>query len=363
VHIITKGDVGGAQSHVADLATWQLAHGDDVTVIAGLDGPVSDRLRAAGVAVRVSPSLIRSANPLHDLRAVRALTSELAGLRPDVVHTHSSKGGFLGRIAARRGRTPAVYTVHGWPFQAAAPLAQRTLSRLGETVAGHLWGEVICLTQMELDLARRMRVVPELRLHLVPLGLPDGPVQFGDSGAIVRLVMVARFAAPKDHAGLLRVLAPLRDEHWHLDLIGDGPRRAECEQLARRLGIADRVAFLGSRTDVPAMLASADIACLVSSYEGMPLAVLEGLRAGIPVVASDLPGVRAILADSGAGFAVDGGAMTDALRTLIGDAELRHRMGAAGRGRYERELTIDRMAGGVAAVYAVAVERVRRRRP
>lgn len=362
VHVVTKLDVGGAQRHVADLAAWQHAAGHRVTVVAGLDGPVADEVRGAGVDVRITPSLRRSPNPWHDGRALGVLAGELRSRAPDVVHTHSSKGGLLGRMAARRLGVAAVYTAHGWPFQAAAPLAQRTMSRAGETFAGHWWGEVICLTPAEADLARRLHVVPGDRIHLVPLGLPDGPVRdwsVPSDRSRVRLIMVARFAPPKDHPAVLRALAPLRELSWTLQLVGDGPGVGESRALAGALGLADRVEFLGTRDDVPSLLAAADVAVLASRYEGMPLAVLEAMRAGVPVVASDLPGVRFILGETGAGLVASSLAQwTAAVRDLAGDESGRRRRGLAGRAAFEQASTIDVMGHRVDTVYERATIRI-----
>ncbi len=121
VHVITKGDVGGAQTHVVELATAQLEAGHQVTVVAGTDGPAMDRCRQRRASVVVVPALGEARRRLWQRAALADLRAALTGLRPDIVHAHSSNGGFLARIACRRAGLVCVYTAHGWPFQRARP--------------------------------------------------------------------------------------------------------------------------------------------------------------------------------------------------------------------------------------------------
>jgi glycosyltransferase involved in cell wall biosynthesis len=354
LHIITKGDVGGAQSHVVHLAEAQSERGHEVSVIAGTDGWALERLRRSGVTTVVVTALRHAPHPIADLQALRALRRHLRAMRPDVVHCHSSKAGLLGRVVARLSRVPVVYTAHGWPFQPAAPVLQRLASRAGETAAGWLGGEVICLTPDEVQLARSAHVCPSRRIHLIPLGLPDVSVERVGTTRheTVRIIMVARFAPPKDQAGLVRALSRIADQRWHLVLVGDGPDRARVEAIAEQAAVADRVEFLGARDDVDSLLASADIAVLWSRYEGMPLAVLEALRLGLPIVASDLPGVRAILGDSSAGItAATEEALADGLRRLIGSHEERTESGLAARRHFQQHFLLGTMVDAVEGLY------------
>jgi glycosyltransferase involved in cell wall biosynthesis len=354
LHIITKGDVGGAQSHVVHLAEAQAARGHEVSVIAGTDGWALERLRRSNITTIVVPALRHAPHPVADLQALGSLRRHIRSIRPGIVHCHSSKAGLLGRVAARLTGVPAVYTAHGWPFQPAAPVMQRLASRAGETAAGWIGGEVICLTQAEFQLARSAHVCPGRRLHVIPLGLPDAAAPRADSSddAAVRVIMVARFAPPKDQAGLVKALGRIADERWHLVLVGDGPERRQVQTLAEQVGVADRIDFLGARDGVNSLLASADIAVLWSRYEGMPLAVLEALRLGVPVVASDLPGVRAILGASNGGVvAATDEALSNELRRLIGSSGARAEMGAAGRRHFEEHFTLETMVDAIEGLY------------
>jgi glycosyltransferase involved in cell wall biosynthesis len=186
--------------------------------------------------------------------------------------------------------------------------------------------------------------------------MPDvAPNRRADPGRTpVRLVMVARFGAQKDHPTLLRALAGLQDHAWELDLIGDGPLRAETESLAASLGLGDRVRFLGQRTDVDQILATAQISLLVTNWEGFPLSILESMRAGLPVVASSVGGIGESVRDDENGYLVPRGdveSVRDRVERLLTWPGLRARMGANGRTRYEREFTLSHNVNRTLDVY------------
>jgi glycosyltransferase involved in cell wall biosynthesis len=353
VHVITKGDVGGAQTHVAELVTTQIAAGLELTVIAGSDGPALQRCREAGASTGVVPSLGAARSRPWERRALRDLRAAIDEARPDIVHAHSSNAGLLARVACRQSGHVCVYTAHGWPFQAGAALSQRVLSFVGEAVAGRLGAGVICLTDVEADRARRARVVRAGRLWVIPNGLMDvepALVRRHGTGP-VGVMMVARFAPPKLQRELIDVMSTLTDLDWRLTFIGDGPQFDE----VRRHGastLGERVSFLGHRDDVAAQLADNDISVLWSRYEGMPISLLESMRAGLCCVASDLPGVRTLFGSEGAGVvASDEQHLEVALRELVRDHERRARLGVVARRRFESHYSAEAMEVATRAVY------------
>ena len=370
VHVITKGDVGGAQTHVVELATAQATR-VDVTIVAGIDGPALERARDGGVASALVPEVGAAWSGGSLLAAYRAVRDRLVELAPDVVHGHSSHAGLLARAAARRLRIPSVYTAHGWPFQAGAPLRQRVSSYAGETVGAWLGDAVICLTEAEAANARF--VVPRRRLWVVPNGIADVPVaqrrrQSGVAGP-VGLVMVARFAPPKQQPALIDAMRALADLDWTLIFVGDGPDRPVCEASAAAAFPDGRVRFLGHRDDVPGLLAANDIAVLWSRYEGMPIALMEAMRAGLCCVANDLPGVHALFGgqrdgdSTGPAGVVAAGAdeLTSELRRLIEHPDEIDRLGNLARRRYLDAFTADAMATGTRTVYDAVMSRRRGR--
>ncbi|QIA26691.1 glycosyltransferase family 4 protein [Thermaerobacter sp. PB12/4term] len=191
----------------------------------------------------------------------------------------------------------------------------------------------------------------------------------GQDGAAgpLRVVMVARFEPPKDHATLLQAVALLEEgslgspgpvpncvPNWVVELAGDGPLLPGAVKLARTLGIGHRVRFLGAQPDGAGAVQDAAVAVLCSQREGLPLAVLEAMAAGVPVVASAVGGVPEAVRPGVTGYLVppgDPAALAHCLRLLLADPILRQRMGAAARARYESRFTVDRMVEATLAVY------------
>lgn len=351
--MITRGDVGGAQTHVVELTAAQLLGGDQVAVVAGTDGPAMERARQHGVEVRIVPPLGRMRArgiprpPLGDVRAA------LMDLSPDIVHGHSSHAGLVARIVARRLRVPCVYTAHGWPFQRGAPWLQRVTSYVGEFVGGHIGGAVICVSQSEADRAVRAHVVDRQRVWVIPNGVADVPPElrrtFG--GGPLEIVMVARFAPPKQQRALIDVLAGLTDLDWTVTFVGDGPRFGECAAHGARV-LGERARFLGHRDDVSAVLAGSDVSILWSDYEGLPVSMIEAMRAGLCCVGSDLPGVRALLLEPAVGvLAATPADLERELRTLFTDRSRIRELGGLARQRYVQHYSAAAMAAATRSLY------------
>lgn len=359
--VITRSDaIGGAQIHVRDLAGSLVDEGHAVRVWVGGDGPFVAALRDRGIDVTPLRHLVAPVRPLSDVRAVIELRRALAGFGPHLVTLHSSKAGTLGRLAARGLRVPVVYTAHGWPFVEAVPALPRTLYRIVERVTAPLADRLVTVSEHDRALALRVGVGTRDQLVAVHNGVhdvaPELRAQPGEGPA--RLVVVARLDEPKDPFTLLHALGRLRSRPWTLEWIGDGPRRAPAEQLAAALGLADRCGFVGTRTDVAERLARASVLVLPTDREGLPLCVLEGMRAGLPVVASAVGGIPEAVLPGRTGLLVPPGradALARALAALVDDPSTRARMGAEGRRRYDACFSFARQRAATLDVYRALV--------
>jgi glycosyltransferase involved in cell wall biosynthesis len=362
-YLITRADeVGGAQVHVRDLSSALRAAGHEVTVIAGRAGTLSEQLDRLGVPFRCVPALVREVGAWREAVALSRLRALLREVRPDLVSTHSSKAGWLGRLAACTIGVPALFTAHGWAFTDGVPEPARRIYTLAERVAAPLAERIITVSEYDRTLAIERRIALPRKIIRIHNGVHDhaerSPVT--SRGEHSRIVMTGRFSAQKDHAGLFRALAPLRDMKWRLDLLGDGPSRAEAVALARSLGIADRVRFLGTRDDVREVLRGADIFALISNWEGLPRSILEAMSTGLPVVATDTGGVSEAVRDGTTGFLVprrDDALLTARLRLLLTTPDLRRSLGAAGRRSYEQQFRFERMLERTVAVYEQVLAR------
>lgn len=356
-YVITRSDsIGGAHVHVRDLALNLLREGHAVTVLVGGEGPFTEELATKGIPYRSLRYLVRPIRPGTDLRGLWELRAALAELRPDLVSTHSSKAGWIGRLAARSLGLPVIFTAHGWAFTEGVPERERWVYVLAERLASPFASRIITVSEYDRALALQYRIAPAHKLVAVHNGMPDVPptLHARSEADPVCIVMVARFEPQKDHATLLRALEGLRELAWELELIGDGPLLESVRIEAGRLGLLDRVRFLGARKDVAERLAEAQLFVLISNWEGFPRSILEAMRAGLPVVASDVGGVREAVVEGETGYLVPRGdekALRARLRQLITNASLRVKMGQAGRKRFEERFTFEHMFKKTLKVY------------
>lgn len=361
--VVTRGDaIGGVQIHIRDIATALVKSGHAVRVVTGRRGIFTDALRRVGVDEVECRSLQREIDPRQDARAVACLRREIAAFGPDVVSTHSSKAGILGRLACAVGGPPCIFTAHGWAFTEGVPARRRRVYREIERRLAPLAARIICVSEHDRQIAIAAGISRQ-KVVSIHNGMPDvAPALRADPGgaAPVRVVMIARFSDQKDHATLLRAAAGV--EGCLVDFIGDGPTQPAVRALAGELGIDDRVRFLGHRDDVAEVLARSHLFALISKWEGFPRSTLEAMRAGLPAIVSDVGGSAEAIAEHETGFVVPRGdvaAIGERLRRLVGDATLRQRMGKAARHRYETFFTFERMLDETMAVYRSVASRPR----
>lgn len=354
-YVITNSEIGGAQTHVADLL-HALQDRVDATLLSGGDGPLLSVAQSLGVpAVR----LTLLDNALSPLRAVTTLRQLMAALReaaPDLVHVHSAKAGALGRVAAWLLGVPVVYTVHGFAFKPAAPALRRVAARLAEWCLAPLTTRLVCVADAERSLAAALPI-PAARVSVVHNGIADTAMRATPGQPLKKIVMVARFAAPKRPDLLIRAFARADLAGCELVIAGDGPTREAMRQLASELA-PGRVSLPGNVTDIAGLLASAQLFVLASDHEGLPMSVMEAMRAGLPTLASDLPGIREQAGDTAAVRFVPGNdvdALADALATLATDSAGRAAMGRDARQRWEQAFGVDRMADATWQVYREAL--------
>jgi glycosyltransferase involved in cell wall biosynthesis len=357
LYVVTRADHGGAQIHLLDLLRG-FRDRFDVAVATGEEGYLTEETRRLGIPVHILPRLVHPVRPIEDSGAVRDLHALIRETQPTLIHAHTSKAGLVGRLAARLAGVPAVYTAHTWGFMPGTPWMWKLWALPGEWLGARASRRIIVVSEYNRALALRYRVAPARKLVVVHNGVPDTPYRARpDEEGEVRLAMVARFTPQKDQMLLVRALAGI-ETPVRLLLIGDGPTRAAVEAEAHRLGLADRVEFLGSRDDVAEILAGVHIGVLASNWEAFGIVVAEAMRAGLPVVASRVGGVEEVMVDGVTGFLVprgDVGSMQDRLHRLVKSPDLRMQMGEAGRRQYETRFTIDRMLERTSAVYAAAV--------
>jgi len=342
--LITLAEVGGAQTYVAALLP-ALTERFDVAVAAHGPGPLQFAAEEAGARFIPLEHVRRPINPWRDLVGFVELVRLLRRERPDIVHASSSKAGILGRLAAHAAGVPIrIFTVHGWAFAAYSGLVSR-LYRWADRLVRPLTTVTVCVADHERAVGIRARTCTAERTVVIhnAVALEDAPRARHENDPPV-LVSVGRLQAPKDFITLTRALVLLPAGSFEAVIVGDGRDRPAVEAELQRLGLRDRVRLAGERYDVPELLAQSDVFVLSSLSEGLPVSVLEAMAAELPVVASRVGGVPELVVEGRTGFLVapeNPAALAGALQPLVEDAELRRRLGAAGRVRVETQFNVN----------------------
>ncbi len=358
VRIITRLNVGGPTFHVHRLARDHRESGIETHVVCGTPGPGegdrAESLRADGITVHGVPALEREPSLRRDHRGLRALRSILRELDPDVVHTHQAKAGALGRLAASRARVPAVFhTFHGHVFEGYfSPIPTRLWIGMERWLARRT-DRLLVPGPTLLDDLMRFRIAPrdKFESYVQPIdwdafdedrAASDDSIRHAREWAAapadtprspVVLGIVGRLVPIKAHVRLFEAIEPLVEHHEIRVLVfGDGPLRDELERAAATRGLSRHVHFVGQVPNGPSLYASLDALVCCSSNEGVPLCVIEARSCGVPVLATDVGGMRDAI-DREAGDRLvgpDTGSLERAIRDFIQNrAEARRRCSAA----------------------------------
>ena len=362
-YVVTRSDqMSGPQVHIRDLASALAMRGHQVAVLAGGSGLFFEELKRRRIPCHALRHMVAPIRPDRDPRALFELVSVLREIRPALLSTHSTKAGILGRLAGRMLGIPTVHTAHGWAFTDGIAPRRARVYRLVERSVVPLTARIITVSEYDRRLAIQRRVAPSSKPVTVHNGVPDvrSALRAEPGRRPARLITVARLERQKDHPSLFRALSGLVSSEWTLDVVGDGPERSALEALTEEVGIGDRVQFLGARNDVAELLASSQVFLLISKWEGFPRSILEAMRAGLPVVATDVAGVRESVLHAESGFLIprgDDDLVRQRIAELIADPTLARRMGDAGRRRYEEHFTFDAMLEKTCAIYEDALGR------
>ncbi|WP_116186103.1 glycosyltransferase family 4 protein [Pectobacterium aquaticum] len=362
LYIITKAsEIGGAQVHVKDLSERLLKDGHSVEVIVGEYGILVDELLDVGVSVHVVSNLVREIAPKKDIACIFNLRKLINNIKPDIVALHSSKAGIVGRLAMLFKKTPVLFTAHGWAFADGVDNRDKKKYILIERIFSKIVDKIITVSHQDKNLALKYKVATEEKQIVIHNGIPEKKIIRGKSNNnfIVKIVSIARFSKQKDHTTLLKALKLLNRDDYHLDLLGTGPLLDEMKRMASELNLNDRVSFLGERRDIENILSQEDIFVLSSNWEGLPLSLLEAMREGLPIVASDVGGISECVKESFNGYLTKRGDpedLADKITMLLDDKELRLRMGKIGREIFENDFNFDVMYEKTMVVYRNLIE-------
>ncbi|MCW5830442.1 MAG: glycosyltransferase family 4 protein [Deltaproteobacteria bacterium] len=380
VRIIDRMNVGGPAIHVT-LTSERLNDGRrfETLLVRGEIGPdegdMSYLLKGRNIKEKYLPSLGRSISPWNDLLVFFQLVGLLRRERPDVVHTHKSKAGLLGRIAAFIARVPVrIHTFHGHVFHGYfSPLVSRLVVWTEKLLALITHRIFVVGDQLRIEMTEKYRLCDPAKILVVPLGLDLGPFveASGEGREKARLALrqslgvdsgkklvgiVGRLTRIKNHAMFLEAARMIAGKRADTDfvIVGGGELETELQELARASGIPDQVHFMGFQTRTAPIYAGLDIIALTSDNEGTPVTLIEAGAAGLPAVSTDVGAVQTVVIGGETGFMVpkgDAAALAEKIMMLLDDTELRMRLGAAARRHVTSNFSIERLCDTLGRLY------------
>lgn len=355
IHVITRLIIGGAQENTLLSCEGQHDAGHQVTLITGPgigpEGSLLERARSYGYRVDVIDEMRRAILPAKDFFTYRRLVERLRELKPDVVHTHSSKAGILGRWAAAKSRVPViVHTIHGLAFTASTSPIVNSVYKALERQAAPLTDKIVCVADAMREQSLAAHIGTAEQYVTVYSGMETAPFiqppvpredvrrQSGLGANDVVVGTIARLFELKGHEDLLDLAPALCGRFPNLRFlwVGDGLLRGEFERRMEQMKLRERFIITGMvpPARVPELTAAMDILVHPSRREGLARALPQGSLAAKPVVTYDIDGNREAVVDGRTGFvlpAFDRGQLAERIQLLVNDAALRDRMGQAGR--------------------------------
>ncbi|MGH9866847.1 MAG: glycosyltransferase family 4 protein [Candidatus Polarisedimenticolia bacterium] len=346
-HIITQLELGGAQK----IALYTAQHLDrsrfSAQIIAGPGGMLDEEARDLGIPFHIVPSLIRQVSPAHDLLALAQLTRLLRRMRPDVVHTHSSKAGILGRWAATLAGVPhIVHSVHGFGFNPAqGRIARRLFVSLERVTCRMATSVLVMVSQANLKTGHDLDLFDPRRASLIRCGVPltefhpaAAPRPHGSPLTVGMVACLKPQKAPLDFvavaARVTKARPPLPPVKFVL--VGDGELRPAVESAIAQAGLQGIVTLAGWRRDVPEVLRGLDVLLHTSRWEGLPLTFLEAMATGLPIVGTGVDGNLDVVEEGVTGYLLQPGDVEGLARRcteLLRDPDGRRRMGEEARRR------------------------------
>jgi len=384
-HLITRLIIGGAQENTVLTCRGLAQRGHQVTLIAGPEtgpeGSLWDKAEAAGCALIRVASLRRAVRPWSDWQAACELRRLFGRMQPEVVHTHSSKAGILGRWAAAQSGIPVVvHTIHGMSFNRTQGRIIQMLYRGLERRAAKYTTAFVAVADAMVEQAVAAGIAPRDRFVTIRSGMetdrfvPDADLrrrhraEWGVTDADVVVGTIARLFVNKGYEEIMAAMpsAVAREPRLRFVWIGDGAHRARYERRLEAMGLRDRVRMLGlvHPDAVASSINGFDIVLHASRWEGLPRAVVQGLLTEVPAVCFDNDGAPEVVRPEETGILVSLGdvrGLSDALVRLATDAELRSRLGRRGQALCLTAFDGHNMVNDLEALYARLLQAGRRR--
>ncbi|ADG69971.1 glycosyl transferase group 1 [Planctopirus limnophila DSM 3776] len=376
MHFITRLIVGGAQENtVSNVEDQVQLFGDEVTLVTGPglgpEGSLEERAAKSGARLIVMPELHRAIRPWQDWRAYQELRRLIRTLKPDVIHTHASKAGIIGRQAGFVEGVPVVHTIHGASFHYGQSAPAYRLYRFLEQRAGRQTAHFISVSDAMTEQYVAARVAPREKFTTIRSGFDVQPylspvksraeirAQLGLSESDLVVGKIARLFHLKGHQYLIAAAPEIVRQQPQVKflLVGDGILREQYQAEIARLGLTDHFVFTGlvPPSQIPELIHAMDVVVHCSEWEGLARVLPQGLLAGKPVISYDIDGASEIVRPGETGYLLPRGdvpGLAKATIELLANPLLRQQYGQRGRELFQDVFRHEYMTQKIREIYA-----------
>lgn len=350
--VVTNADLAGAPIHVRDLAIGLKKQFKKIIIVFGEEGVIQKVCSDQNIDTYIIPTMRSNINLLQDWKSLTTLSEIVINTRPDVIHVHSTKAGMISRIVAKMHKIPLVYTIHGWGFGTGRKMHVSIFVRWIEFALKMLTTRYIAVSNHDRDIGISVLNISPSKISTIHNGISNklDNTQFKEPNS---LIMVARDDPQKDYDTLFRAIAGM---NVTLYCVGKGTDSDQFKARARNMvgTTYPNLKFLGVRDDIPVLIDRAAIFVLSSRFEGLPISIIEAMRSGMPIVASDVGGVNELLTDGFNGWLFESGNYVQ-LRTCINkylnENALLGIHGSNSRQKFLQEFESEKMLSNILNIY------------
>ncbi|MDD4413223.1 MAG: glycosyltransferase family 4 protein [Oscillospiraceae bacterium] len=356
---VTQSTIGGTLEYFKLLIPRLAEKGDEITVVCPSDGLMKMELEGMGIKVHII-EMVRKISIVRDARSICHLVRYIKSNDFDIIHTHSSKAGAIGRIAAFLCRTPCIYTAHGWAFSMSAGKLKKMIYICIEKILALLCRRIVAISEFEHNIALQYRIAGSNKLKLISNGIDVNKFAIKPKKNLMKKLlgikenvfvigMVGRLAPQKDPLTFVKAAKIIADSGYaaYFILVGDGELRAEVEQKILDLGLSDQFLITGWVENVQDYTNIFDIGVLTSQWEGFGLVLAEYMANRVPVVASNVGGIPDVILDGETGKLVnpcDTLGFAAAIIDLLCNEDLKNKFITSGFERVNLLFSIQRVA-------------------
>lgn len=332
------------------------------------NGPLNELVTKYGMVVHPIKNFVSEVSLFKDLHALWQIFMLLRRQKYDLIHTHNSKGGFIGRLAAfLAGGPPVIHGVHGFAFHENERWLRRVLFFALEKLAKHWSTRVICISQPLVELWIQSNLAPREKIRKIYSGIEIMDfkrkynrskirTQLGLKPGQIAVGQVSKLWEGKGHEDIMNACPKLIEQIPDLKVffIGNGPICEKLQSMVDKKGLQNTIVFLGHCDNVPEITSALDIAVLASHFEGMGRVVLEAMAVGLPVVATRVGGIPDLVVDQKTGILIDSHSpqqLAHGILLLATNQELRKNMGSAGQKRVDKRFSASTMVEQIGQLY------------